>query len=92
MPALGALARERGVDRLFAVGPLAAATVEAFGAHGAHFDNKDALIDVLKTQLHAGVTCLVKGSRSAGMEQVVAALVHRDSDTGKHHRGTSDAA
>jgi UDP-N-acetylmuramoyl-tripeptide--D-alanyl-D-alanine ligase len=24
--------------------------------------------------LHAGVTCLVKGSRSAGMEQVVAAL------------------
>jgi UDP-N-acetylmuramoyl-tripeptide--D-alanyl-D-alanine ligase len=71
---IGARARERGVDRLFAVGPLGAATVEAFGADGAHFDDKATLIAALQAQLHAGVTCLVKGSRSAGMEQVVAAL------------------
>jgi UDP-N-acetylmuramoyl-tripeptide--D-alanyl-D-alanine ligase len=89
---LGKLARERGVERLFAVGPLGAATVAAFGAHGAHFDNKETLITVLKSQLHAGVTCLVKGSRSAGMEQVVAALGHREGDVGKHHGGASDAA
>jgi UDP-N-acetylmuramoyl-tripeptide--D-alanyl-D-alanine ligase len=71
---IGARARERGVDRLFAVGPLGVATVEAFGADGAHFDDKATLIAALQAQLHAGVTCLVKGSRSAGMEQVVAAL------------------
>jgi UDP-N-acetylmuramoyl-tripeptide--D-alanyl-D-alanine ligase len=71
---IGARARERGVDRLFAVGPLGVATVEAFGAGGAHFDDKATLIAALQAQLHAGVTCLVKGSRSAGMEQVVAAL------------------
>jgi UDP-N-acetylmuramoyl-tripeptide--D-alanyl-D-alanine ligase len=71
---IGARARERGVDRLFAVGPLGTATVEAFGADGAHFDDKATLIAALQAQLHAGVTCLVKGSRSAGMEQVVAAL------------------
>ena len=71
---IGALARERGVERLFAVGPLGSATVEAFGAGGEHFCDKQSLIDALRTQLHAGVTCLVKGSRSAGMEQVVAAL------------------
>ncbi len=71
---IGARARQLGIDRLFAVGPLGAATVEAFGAGGEHFDDKPALIAALQAQLHPGVTCLVKGSRSAGMEQVVAAI------------------
>ena len=72
--ALGERARECGVDRLYAVGPLGAATVAAFGAGGEHFADQDALIAALRGQLHAGVTCLLKGSRSAGMERVVAAL------------------
>ena len=72
--ALGERARERGVQRLYAVGPLGAATVAAFGAGGEHFADQDALIAALHGQLHAGVTCLLKGSRSAGMERVVAAL------------------
>ena len=72
--ALGERARECGVDRLYAVGPLGAATVAAFGAGGEHFADQDALVAALRGQLHAGVTCLVKGSRSAGMERVVAAL------------------
>ncbi|CAM5349996.1 UDP-N-acetylmuramoyl-tripeptide--D-alanyl-D-alanine ligase [Rhodanobacter lindaniclasticus] len=84
---IGALARERGVERLFAVGPLGAATVEAFGAGCEHFDDKPALIAALRAQLHAGVTCLVKGSRSAGMEQVVAALA-----ADPEHGGATDAA
>jgi len=71
---IGALARERGVERLFAVGPLGAATVAAFGVGAEHFNDKPALIAALQEHLHRGVTCLVKGSRSAGMEQVVAAL------------------
>lgn len=87
---LGQLARQRGVDRLFAIGPLGAATARAFGAEGVHFDDKDALITVLKSQLHAGVTCLIKGSRSAGMEQVVHALARTETaaeqaDGGTHH-------
>jgi UDP-N-acetylmuramoyl-tripeptide--D-alanyl-D-alanine ligase len=84
---IGERARERGVDRLFAVGPLGAATVEAFGAGGEHFSDKPALIDALRAQLHAGVNCLVKGSRSAGMEQVVAALIAAPA-----HGGANDAA
>jgi UDP-N-acetylmuramoyl-tripeptide--D-alanyl-D-alanine ligase len=72
--ALGQRAREAGVDRLFAVGPLGAATVAAFGAQGEHFADQAALIAALRAQLHAGVTCLFKGSRSAGMERVLAAL------------------
>jgi UDP-N-acetylmuramoyl-tripeptide--D-alanyl-D-alanine ligase len=84
---IGTRARERGVDRLFAVGPLGAATVEAFGAGGEHFSAKPALTDALRAQLHAGVTCLVKGSRSAGMEQVVEALAVEPA-----HGGATDAA
>jgi UDP-N-acetylmuramoyl-tripeptide--D-alanyl-D-alanine ligase len=86
---IGKRARERGVDRLFAVGPLGAMTVEAFGAGGEHFDDKAALIAALKSRVHAGVTCLVKGSRSAGMEQVVAAL---DGNADKNKRDASDVA
>ena len=75
---IGQHARKRGVERVFAVGPLNVATVEAFGAGAKHFADKAALIAALKAQLHEGVTCLIKGSRSAGMEQVVAALVDAD--------------
>ncbi|UJJ57387.1 MULTISPECIES: UDP-N-acetylmuramoyl-tripeptide--D-alanyl-D-alanine ligase [Rhodanobacter] len=89
---IGTRARERGVERLFAVGPFGTATVEAFGAGGTHFDDKAALIAALRTQLHAGVTCLVKGSRSAGMEQVVAALGGHPGTAGKNEGGASDAA
>ena len=86
---IGTRARASGVERLFAVGPLGAATVEAFGAGGGHFDDKPALIAALQTQLRAGVTCLVKGSRAAGMEQVVAAL---GGAADRNKEGASDAA
>ncbi|MEO8997680.1 MAG: UDP-N-acetylmuramoyl-tripeptide--D-alanyl-D-alanine ligase [Rhodanobacter sp.] len=89
---IGARARECGVDRLFAVGPLGVATVEAFGAQGEHFIDKASLIAVLQTQLRAGVTCLVKGSRSAGMEQVVAELGGHPGHADKNQGGASDAA
>jgi UDP-N-acetylmuramoyl-tripeptide--D-alanyl-D-alanine ligase len=71
---VGRHAQERGIQKLFAVGPLSAAAVEAFGAGGKHYADKAGLIAALQEQLHAGVTCLVKGSHSAGMEHVVAAL------------------
>ena len=86
---IGAMARERGIDQLFAVGPLGVATVEAFGAGAVHFDDKTTLIAALQAQLHPGVTCLVKGSRSAGMEQVVVEL---QSEPDKHNGGAIHAA
>ncbi|WP_158879924.1 UDP-N-acetylmuramoyl-tripeptide--D-alanyl-D-alanine ligase [Rhodanobacter sp. L36] len=83
---IGKLARERGVDRLFAIGPLGEATVEAFGNGAEHFGDKAALIHALKARVHAGVTCLIKGSRSAGMEDVARAF-GRPTENGRQHEG-----
>jgi UDP-N-acetylmuramoyl-tripeptide--D-alanyl-D-alanine ligase len=84
---VGRHARERGIQKVFAVGPLSAAAVEAFGAGATHFADKAALIGALQAHLHAGVTCLVKGSHSAGMEHVVAAL-----KSGQPKEGAPNAA
>ena len=72
--AVGAHAQQRGIEQVFAVGPLSVAAVAAFGAQGEHFEDKAALIGALQARLHSGVTCLIKGSHSAGMEQVVVEL------------------
>ena len=71
---LGDAARSFGVKRLFAVGEASVAAVDAFGDHAEHFDSREGLIDALRAQLRPGVTCLVKGSRSMGMEHVVKAI------------------
>ena len=84
---VGRHARERGIQKLFAIGPLNVAAVEAFGAGGTHYSDKATLIDALHAQLRAGVTCLVKGSHSAGMEHVVSAL-----KSGRPKEGAPNAA
>ena len=46
-----------------------------FGAGASHFSDNAALIDALESDLARGVHVLVKGSRSAGLERVVEALL-----------------
>jgi len=70
----GALARERGIERLYAVGPLSLAAADAFGAGAQHYSGIDQLIDAVLGAWQPGIAALVKGSRSARMERVVAAL------------------
>jgi len=71
---LGDVARTLGVKRLFALGDASIATVNTFGKEAVHFSSKDKLIETLRSQLKPGVACLVKGSRSMGMEHVVSAI------------------
>jgi UDP-N-acetylmuramoyl-tripeptide--D-alanyl-D-alanine ligase len=73
---MGEAARHFGVQRLWATGELSSAAVSAFGPGGQHFDDKQALIKALLPALSTEVRCLIKGSRSAGMEQVVNALLN----------------
>ncbi|TAL75249.1 MAG: UDP-N-acetylmuramoyl-tripeptide--D-alanyl-D-alanine ligase [Rhodanobacter sp.] len=72
--AVGAKAKAAGIDRLYAVGPLSALAATAFGAGAECYADKPALIAALTGTIHAGVSCLIKGSHSAGMGEVVAAL------------------
>ncbi len=74
--AAGRLAKASGVSRVFALGPLSAATVAAFGAGARHFDEATELLHALRAALEAGVVpgILVKGSRSMRMERVTTAL------------------
>ena len=61
------------VDALYAVGPLMRFAVEEFGSKGRHFVDQAELIEALRAE-QAGSTLLIKGSRSAAMDKVVAAL------------------
>ncbi|MCC5866361.1 MAG: UDP-N-acetylmuramoyl-tripeptide--D-alanyl-D-alanine ligase [Wenzhouxiangella sp.] len=71
---MGRSAADLGVRRLFAVGPATESSVAAFGPGACHFDSHQALNEALARALVPGVNCLVKGSRSMAMEQVVRAL------------------
>ena len=70
---VGAYARERGIDRLFAHGPMAIHTAMAFGG-GLHFETMDALTEAVRKVMAQSATIGVKGSRFMRMERVVAAV------------------
>jgi UDP-N-acetylmuramoyl-tripeptide--D-alanyl-D-alanine ligase len=71
---MGAYARECGIKRLFALGPLSSRAVETFGSGGEWFVDADSLIRRLQAELSPGVTVLIKGSRINRLERVVQAL------------------
>ncbi|MFV3289389.1 UDP-N-acetylmuramoyl-tripeptide--D-alanyl-D-alanine ligase [Pseudomonas sp. NY11955] len=62
------------VDALYAVGSNMTHAVKAFGANGRHFATQAELIDAVSAESASDTTILIKGSRSAAMENVVAAL------------------
>jgi len=72
---VGELARQIGLQRLYALGPLSRQAVKRFGKGGRHFAEPQALIDALIDCMHADMTILIKGSRFMKMERVVAGLV-----------------
>lgn len=69
---VGDAIRNAGVDRVLSVGRLSRFISDASG-RGEHFSDKAALILALNTLLkeHEVITILIKGSRSAAMEQIV---------------------
>jgi UDP-N-acetylmuramoyl-tripeptide--D-alanyl-D-alanine ligase len=71
---VGELARQRGIDRLYATGELARHAAEGYGAGARWFADLPDLVAAVGAEIHPGVTLLAKGSRSAGMERLIQAL------------------
>jgi UDP-N-acetylmuramoyl-tripeptide--D-alanyl-D-alanine ligase len=72
--AVGSDLKGVGITHLAATGELSRHTVEAFGDGGIWFASQDELIEMLRASLDGSGNVLIKGSRSMGMERVVAAL------------------
>lgn len=72
---IGKAARKQGIDGLFTCGTLSAKSSLMFGEGGKHYANQQALIQDLLRYLDSKTTVLVKGSRSAAMENVVQELI-----------------
>lgn len=70
---VGEQCRAAGIETLVTVGALAAHAVTGYGAGARHFASVDALLDALASLPMSG-TLLVKASRGARLERVVAAL------------------
>jgi UDP-N-acetylmuramoyl-tripeptide--D-alanyl-D-alanine ligase len=75
---IGRYAAEQGVDGLLTVGELAACAADAFGASAISVASVAAAAVALEAQLAPDVTLLIKGSRSMGLERLVAALAREE--------------
>ena len=87
--AAGARAKDAGIDRLFALGARAAEAGAAFGAGAELFSSLKSLTGRIAGQAAPDVHLLVKGSRSARMDRLVAALA--PDDDARDNEGDDDA-
>jgi len=73
---LGVYARQKNIDHFFTLGVLSEYASRAFGIQAGqhHFTERDSLIARLKILAAPTTTILIKGSRSANMDLVAAAL------------------
>ncbi|GGK76918.1 UDP-N-acetylmuramoyl-tripeptide--D-alanyl-D-alanine ligase [Amphritea balenae] len=80
---LGAYVAAKGIDALYSCGPLSAAASDGFIAAGGHaaenFTDKHSLLAFIKQLPDCKRNLLVKGSRSAGMDEIVTGLTEGES-------------
>jgi UDP-N-acetylmuramoyl-tripeptide--D-alanyl-D-alanine ligase len=79
---IGQAAKKAKIDTLYAVGRLSEQAVLGFGDKALHFSDQSALVHHVLPLLSANQTLLVKGSRSAKMENVVDALTNQINQKG----------
>lgn len=72
---LGIYARQKGIDTLFTYGKFSKFTAQAFEENARHFTCQTRLIEALQPLLKAHTTVLLKGSRMAGMENILKQLL-----------------
>ncbi len=81
---VGEYAARAGIDALYTVGKLSSNTSEVFPREHRHFETQEGMIAEIRPQLGANLTVLVKGSRSARMENVVNGLVEEGQTSAPH--------
>ena len=74
---VGAYARERGIEHLWAAGTLCEHAAHAFGAGACHFADAARVVAALGEAPRCA-SALIKGSRFMGMERVVRALLPQE--------------
>ena len=67
-------ARDLGIERLFGIGEMSCIASREFGESGYCYERIEDMANAILAQIHPGVNLLIKGSRSAGMERLVALL------------------
>ncbi|MFY7698033.1 MAG: UDP-N-acetylmuramoyl-tripeptide--D-alanyl-D-alanine ligase [Legionella sp.] len=72
---VGRFARQQGIDLLMTCGSDSRYASAEFGEDGKHYETKDELLSDILPRLKPETTLLVKGSRSAAMETIVAQLL-----------------
>lgn len=71
---MGEYAKKTGIARLVATGKYCQYAVDVFGENAHWFNKQSELLDYINKNKQPGQVFLVKGSRSAAMDKVVAAL------------------
>ncbi len=79
------LARTLGVEEFYAYGEQSCRAADVFGKQGFCFSDKALMAEFLAQRLHPEVTLLIKGSRSAGMDELVEALSADPRNPGGKH-------
>ena len=72
--ALGRYIENRPISAVYAVGKLMESMVAVVGERAEHFGSKQLMLKCLRRELKPGDVVLIKGSRSAGMEEIVKGL------------------
>lgn len=85
---VGSHARQRGIDELWVTGEFADTVAQSYGESAKVFRSQQSLIEFGREQISGDTVYLVKGSRGAQMDKVVAAL----SQEGRQEKSQEGAA
>ncbi len=80
--AVGEQARLAGISRLLGIGDLSQFAIAGFGEGGVYYDSMDTLATAILAECRPGMTLLIKGSRSMGLDKLVDRLATAERATG----------